>query len=88
METRTVLYGKNGVPFTYIRYAPTPLEQILAIGEREKCRKAIQEERERNTSYVKGLEIRKRIEQQVKRLEEEFGGKDSCEEYLSLTEGE
>lgn len=88
METRTVLYGKNGVPFTYIKYAPTPLEEILAIGDREKCRKAIQEEGERNTSFVKGLEIRKKIEEQVKRLGEEFGGKDSADLYLSLTKGE
>ncbi len=62
METRTVMYGKNGVPFTLIQVVRTPLESILAIGDREKSRKVIEESQKRKLTFSEQCKIAEMVE--------------------------
>lgn len=54
----------KGIVMTY--YNPSPLDSILSIGRRI---------RSREEGYVKGLERRKRKDEILRKMEEEFGNK-------------
>jgi len=72
MERKGEKKRRLGNGITIERYAPTPLESILAIGNREKARKAIEESERKETSYVRQLEIRKEMEEIVAKMKADY----------------
>jgi hypothetical protein len=68
MQTKKTLYGMNGKSFTWYSVWQTPLERIYSCGKRY-------EEKPKKLSYTKELEVRKRAEEVMKKLEEDFGDK-------------
>lgn len=77
---------QEGISMTY--YNSSPLDQILNIGRAIEARKRIEKSQEKKLTYVQELESKKKIEGIIKKLEEDFGPRDSSEEYLNLSQGE
>lgn len=61
----------NGV--TVIHYNPTPLERLENIGRAIKCREVLEKQQHKKLTYVQELESRKRIEEIINKMQQEFG---------------
>ena len=61
----------KGIVMTY--YNPSPLDSILSIGRRIRSREVMEKEQNKEEGYVKGLERRKRKDEILRKMEEEFG---------------
>lgn len=64
---------QRGIVMTY--YNPSPLERLEKIGKAKKSREMLEKQQYKKLTYVQELESRRRIEEIIKKMEEDFGSK-------------
>ncbi len=70
----TTRYTDSGIPYKVIKEVQgSPLSQLLKIGRDMQIREMLEKQQNKKLTYAQELEIRKRKDEILRKMEEDFG---------------